>query len=84
MPGDGGHESRNGALHVAGTAAIQNAIHHLARERIVAPSAAGRHDIGVAGKTEMRGGVADAGKQVFGAAERQLRHRETERRQRRG
>ncbi len=56
----------NAALHVDGAAAVEKAVLHLARERAMAPCAliARRHDVGMPGKGDVRGGVADAGIEV--------------------
>src|SRR5258705_11544069 len=57
----------NAALHVDGAAAVEKPVLDFARERAMAPCAliARRHHIGMAGKGDVRGSVADAGIEVF-------------------
>src|SRR6266568_2314555 len=52
----------NAALHVDRAAAIEKAVLHLARERAMGPRAliSRRHYVGMPGKSDMRGSVADA------------------------
>ncbi len=56
----------NAALHVDRAAAIEKPVLHLARERAMAPGAliSRRHHIGMPGKGDVRGSVADAGIEV--------------------
>ena len=77
--GRGGDEGGDAALHVAGAAADEVAVYHVAGEGVGGPAGgAGRDDIGVAGKAEMGGGSAEAGVEVGGAAEWKVVHREAE------
>ena len=67
------------ALHVAGAAAVQDAVAHLAAERIDLPvRSADRHHVGMAGEADMRRSGADAGEQVVDLAVAQRRDGEAE------
>ena len=62
----GGDPGGDGALHVAGAAAIEHAVADVAGKRAGAPIAvAGGNHVGMAGEADMRAGGADAGEQVF-------------------
>ena len=63
---DGGHEGGNRPLHVGCAAAVQDAVAHLSGEGIVGPVGriAFRHDIGMAGETEIRAAGSQPGVQV--------------------
>ena len=56
------HEGRDASLHVDGAAAVEGAVADLARKRRYGPSClvARRHDVGVAGKREMRTAGAES------------------------
>ncbi len=63
----GGERAGDRALHVHRATAVERAACDLAGERRMAPFrlVARRHDVGVAGEDEMRGGVAEAGVEVL-------------------
>ena len=63
----GGGKGRNGALHVGGAPAIEQAVLDFGGKGLVFPVGlvAHRHHVGVAGKTQMRLGRADAGEKIF-------------------
>ena len=81
----GGDERGDAALHVAGAAAVEDAVAHFAGERVGLPvGGADRHHVGVAGEAEMRRAGADAGEQVVDLAVAQRRDGEAELAQRVG
>ena len=61
-----GDAAGDAALHVDGTAAVEEAVLDLAGECAVAPGrlVADRHHVGVAGKGDVRRGIAEAGIEV--------------------
>ena len=67
--GDGRGKGGDGALHVAGAAAVEGAGVDLGCEGGVLPAGTGGNDVGVAGKAEMRRAVAAVGEQVGRGAE---------------
>ena len=74
-----GDEGGNGALHVAGSTAIQNLIAHGGIERIMAPIRCScRHDVGMAGETQMRPVTAPPSEEVFDGTEAKAVHGEAE------
>ncbi|VXD02960.1 hypothetical protein SPHINGO8AM_80288 [Sphingomonas sp. 8AM] len=68
----GGDEGRNRALHVDRTAPDQQAVPQVRREGIGTPPVAGRHDIDVSGKGEMRSLRTAGGKQILDRPIRRL------------
>jgi hypothetical protein len=56
----------NPAFHIDGATAVEKAVLHLARKRAMAPCAliSRRHHIGMPGKGDVRGSVADPGIEV--------------------
>ena len=61
----------DGRFHVGGAAAIEHAVRDLGGEGIGVPAFAHRHHIGMAGKAEMRRGIAEPGIKIVHIAERQ-------------
>ena len=75
----GGDEGGDAALHVACAAAVQDAVAHLAGERIGLPlCGADRDHVGMAGEADMRRSGADAREQVVDLAIAQRGDREAE------
>ena len=72
-----GDERCDAALHVAGAAAVQDAVPHLARERFGLPACRPNRDhVGVAGEAEVWRACPQAGEQVLDVAEAQRRYGE--------
>ena len=66
MPSDARDEGGDGALHVAGAAAIQDAVPYLGGKGVVAPvRGTHRHYVGVAGEAEMPPAGAQARVQIL-------------------
>ena len=63
--GSGGDEGGDGAFHVVGAAAGEQAVLDVRLERIAGPAFARRDDVEVAGEAEVRGARSADGDEVF-------------------
>ena len=64
-PGAGRDEGGDRALHIDGAPAVEKPAAYLGRERIAAPAFAGRHNVEMAGKAEMRAAISPGGEQIL-------------------